>query len=283
MNELLVRIETLCLEVSAPVLVGVGAGMAIVGFFLWLGGTRYSTIVIGLLGAAVGAVAGLAISTQVNIHPLLGIGVGAVGLGLVSILLRNFIIIVLATAVFALSVAGGYVSVVLDSRPAEETASSDQQAVGMEQSLLFQSFSHMDPNARQAYLGQLAGPEDDFEGKSKAVLSDTWDALGPHKWYVLGAILIGGIGGFLLIWFVKVVVVPLCYSIVGTASVLLGAQLLLLGVGVRVASALPAQRWLVPATAGSMTLIGWVWQLLAVRKSRPRTHKDRDAETTEDD
>ncbi|MHC4520770.1 MAG: hypothetical protein ACYTAS_19445 [Planctomycetota bacterium] len=282
MNELLVRIETLCLEVNPPVLVGVGAGMAVVGLFLWLGGTRYSTVVIGLLGAAVGALAGLAVSTQFSIHPLLGIAVGAVILGLISILLRNLLIIVLATIIFALAAAGGYVSVVLDSQPADETVSSDPQAVGTEQPLLFQSFSHTDPNTNQAYLYEIAGPEADFEGKSKAMLSDTWAALGPHKWFVLGAVLVGGVGGFLLIWFIKQVVVPLCYSIVGTASVLLGAQLLLLGVGLRVASGLPAQRWIVPATAGSMTLIGWVWQLLAARKPPAKAPRRSDQEASDD-
>ena len=278
MNELLVRIETLCLGVSPPMLVGVGAGMAIVGLFLWLGGTRYSTLVIGLLGAAVGAVAGLALSTQLGINPLLAIAVGALILGVVSILLRNFIIVGLATVVFALSVAGGYISVVLDRQPPPEPVASDPQAVGAQPPMLGQSFSHMDPNTRQVYLGQIAGPEQSFEDKSSAVLKDTWDALGPHKWYVLGAILVGGVGGFLLIWFIKQVVVPLCYSIVGTAGVLLGAQLLLLGLGLRVASALPTQRWILPATAGSMTLIGWVRQLLAARKPQPKAPRQSSKE-----
>jgi len=278
MNELLVRIETLCLGVSPAVLVGVGAGMAIVGLFLWLGGTRYSTVVIGLLGAAVGAVAGLAVSTQFGVNPLLAIGIGAVSLGVVSTLLRNVIIIALATVVFALSVAGGYISVVLDRQPPAETVAGDPQTVGAQPPMLGQSFSHMDPNTRQAYLGQIAGPEATFESRSEAVLKDTWGALGPHKWYLLGAMLIGGVGGFLLIWFVKLIVVPLCYSIVGTASVLLGAQLLLLGMGLHVASALPVQRWIVPVTAGSMTLIGWVRQLLAARKPQVKAPRQSSEE-----
>jgi hypothetical protein len=256
--------------------------MAIVGLFLWLGGTRYSTVVIGLLGAAVGAVAGLAVSTQFGINPLLAIGVGALILGIVSILLRNFIIVGLATMVFALSVAGGYISVVLDRQPPAEPVVSDPQTVGAQPPMLGQSFSHMDPNTRQAYLGQIAGPEQTFEDKSNAVLKDTWDALGPHKWYVLGAILVGGIGGFLLIWFIKQVVVPLCYSIVGTASLLLGAQLLLLGLGLRVASGLPTQRWILPATTGSMTLIGWVRQLLAARKPQAKAPSKGEEEASED-
>ena len=266
MNELLLRIETLCLEVSPPLLIGFGAGMVLVGLFLWLGGTRYSTVVIGLLGAAVGAVVGLAVGQQLEIHLFLCMAIGAVVLGVVSILLRNVLIIVLATAIFALVGAAGYAGVVLDGQPPEETTTSDAPVARSEQSLLFQSFSTMDPNARQIYLNEISGSEPTFQERSKAILKDTWNALGPTKWYLMGAILIGGVGGFLLIWFVKQVIVPLCYSIVGTASLVMGAQVLLLGLGFHLASSLPVQRWIVPAGLGVMTTVGWVSQLLAARK-----------------
>jgi len=282
MNELLLRIETLCLDVDPPLLMGVGAGMAIVGLFLWLGGTRYSTVVIGLLGAAVGAVLGLAVAQQLGVHLFISMAVGAVVLGIVSILLRNFLIIILATAIFALVGAAGYAGVVLDTQSSqEETTTGQQQTVASGQSLLFQSFSGMDPNSRQAYLNEISGAEPDFQQRLKAVLKDTWNALGPTKWYLMGAILIGGVGGFLLIWFIKQVVVPLCYSIVGTASLILGAQMLLLGVGFRAASALPVQRWIVPAALGFMTVIGWVSQLLAARKPRAKARKRDDEDDDE--
>ena len=273
MNELLLRIETLCLGVNPPILIGVGVGMAIVGLVLWLGGTRYSTIVIGLLGAAVGAFLGLAIGQQFGISPFLGIGIGAVVLGVASILLRNVLIIILATMVFALVAAGGYAGVVLDRQPPSEAAPEDRQVMGTDRPLLFQSFSHMNDESRQAYLDEISGPEKGFQEKLVAVLKDTWNGLGPYKWYLLGAILVGGVGGFLLIWFVKQVVVPLSYSIVGTASLILGAQVLLLGVGFRAASNLPAQRWIMPAAFGAMSVVGWVSQLLAARKPRAKASK----------
>ena len=282
MNELLLRIETLCLDVDSPLLMGVGAGMAIVGLFLWLGGTRYSTVVIGLLGAAVGAVLGLAVGQQLGVHLFISMAAGAVVLGIVSILLRNFLIIILATLIFALVGAAGYAGVVLDTQPSqEETTTSQQQTIPSGQSLLFQSFSGMDPNSRQAYLDEISGSEPDFQQRLKAVLKDTWNALGPTKWYLVGAILIGGVGGFLLIWFIRQVIVPLCYSIVGTASLILGAQVLLLGVGFRLASSLPVQRWIVPAALGGMTVLGWVSQLLAARKPRVKTRKRDDEDDDE--
>lgn len=279
MNELLLRIETLCLDVDPPLLMGVGAGMAIVGLFLWLGGTRYSTVVIGLLGAAVGAVLGLAVGQQLGVHLFISMAVGAVVLGIVSILLRNLLIIILATLIFAFVGAAGYAGVVLDTQPSqEETTTSQQQTIPSGQSLLFQSFSGMDPNSRQVYLDEISGSEPDFQERLKAVLKDTWNALGPTKWYLMGAILIGGVGGFLLIWFIKQVIVPLCYSIVGTTSLILGAQLLLLGVDFRLASSLPVQRWIVPAALGFMTVLGWVSQLLAARKPRVKMRKRDDDE-----
>ncbi|UCD51992.1 MAG: hypothetical protein JSW27_05005 [Phycisphaerales bacterium] len=276
MNELLLRIETLCLDVNPSLLVGIGAGVTLVGLVLWLGGTRYSTVVIGLLGAAVGAVLGLAVAQQLGVHLFISMAVGALVLGIVSVLLRNILMIVLATLIFALVGAAGYAGVVLDKQPPEE-ATTDEQRTAMDgQSYLYQSFSSMDPNTRQTYLNEISGSDEDFQGRSKAILKDTWDAMGPTKWYLMGAILVGGITGFLLIWFIKQVIVPLCYSIVGAASLILGAQMLLLGLGFRLASALPVQRWILPAAFGGMTAFGWVSQVLAARKLGPKVHKGED-------
>jgi len=282
MNELLLRIETLCLGVNPPILIGVGAAMAVVGLVLWLGGTRYSTIVIGLLGAAVGAFLGLAVGQQFGINPFLGMGIGGVILGVASILLRNVLIIVLATTIFALLAAGGYAGVLLDRQSTQEAAPGERQAADPGQSLLFQSFGQMNNESRQAYLDEISGAEEGFQEKLVAILKDTWNGLGPYKWYLLGAIVIGGVGGFLLIWFIKQIVVPLCYSVVGTTTLLLGAQLLLLGVDVRAASSLPAPRWIMPAVFGAMSVVGWGSQLLAARKPRAKAPKKRDDEDDEE-
>jgi len=277
MNELLLRIETLCLGVNPTLLIGVGAGLALVGLVLWLGGTRFSTVVIGILGAAVGAVLGLAVAQQLGVHLFISMAVGALVLGIVSVLLRNILIIVLATLIFALVGAAGYAGVVLDRQPPEEaTAAGEQRTTTNEQAFLYQSFSNMDPNSRRIYLNEISGTDEDFQERSKAILKDTWDALGPTKWYLMGAILVGGVGGFLLIWFIKQVIVPLCYSIVGATSLVLGVQALLLGLGFHLASALPAQRWILPAVFGGMTVSGWVVQLLAARKPGAKAHKGDD-------
>lgn len=278
MNELLLRIEALCTAVDSSILIGAGAGMAVVGLFLWLGGARYGTIVIGLLGAAVGAMVGLIVSQKLGLGPFLCMAVGAVILSILSIAARNGLIIVLATVIFALIAATAYTSVVLDTQPAEEltaqkAAPGDSLTAQGQSRFVYQSFSSMDPDARQAYINDLGGSKEDFQGRLKVVLADLWRALGPHKWYLLGAILIGGVGGFLLIWFIKNVVLPLCYSVVGATAALLGVQLLLLGLGAHVVSDLSPRPWIVPAAFGSMTFIGWLRQLLAGRKRHARTEE----------
>jgi len=278
MNELLLRVETLCAEVDSTILLGAGAGMVVVGLFLWLGGARYGTIVIALLGAAVGAMIGLLVSQKAGLGPFLCMAVGAVILSILSIAARNGLVIVLATVIFALLAATVYTSYVLDRQPAEEAttrsaAPGSSFAASGEPQFVYQSFSSMDPNSRQAYIDNLGGSKEDFQSRLKVMLADLWRALGPYRWYLLGAILIGGVGGFLLIWFIKNVVLPLCYSVVGATAALLGAQVLLLGLGAHVVNDLAPRPWIVPAAFGSMTLIGWVRQLLAGRKRHARAEE----------
>jgi hypothetical protein len=276
MYELLVRIEALCLKVQPSALVAVGAALTVIGFFLWLGGVRYSTVVLGLLGAAVGSVVGLVVAQRFNVHLFGAMAVGAAVLGIVAVLVRNILIIVLATIIFAIIGGATYTGIVLDTQPAAEetqTLTHTRLTAQGEPRFLAQSFSSMDPNSRQIYLDHISGSEDGFQDRLTALLKDTWTILGPHKWFLFGAIVVGALAGFLLIWLVKNVVLPLCYSLVGTASVLLGMLLVLLGGGVNVTGGFPPQRWILPTAFGSITLIGWLRQLLAGRTRRAEPPK----------
>ena len=87
MLELLLRTETLFQTLAPPWLLGLGLPALIVGLVFWLGGVRYSTWIIGLLGAVVGAVAGLMVSQWFTVHLLLSMIVGAAVLAIVSVLL----------------------------------------------------------------------------------------------------------------------------------------------------------------------------------------------------
>ena len=212
MNELLLRVETLCAEVDSTILLGAGAGMVVVGLFLWLGGARYGTIVIALLGAAVGAMIGLLVSQKAGLGPFLCMAVGAVILSILSIAARNGLVIVLATVIFAALAATVYTSYVLDRQPADpgtsgRSAAARKQLRGVGRAGRLSVLQQHGLNGRQAYIDNLGGSREDFQSRLKVMLADLWRALGPYRWYLLG-VLIGGVGGFLLIWFAKNVVLP---------------------------------------------------------------------------
>jgi hypothetical protein len=273
MYELLLRTETLLLGLSAPVLWGLGLGALVVGLVLWLGGTRYHAAIIGVLGAVVGAVAGLLVSQQVAANPWLSMVVGAAVLGGLSIALRNVLILVLAVLVFSAVGGTGYLAVVLD-RAATTAQSPAPTRVG--QKPVRQYFRGMDLQARQQYMEGISKEAGTFADRLKALLADTWEATGTHGWLIVVPILAGALVGILLLWLIAKIVIALAYSIVGTATLFLGAQATLLAAGLPAVSDLESRRWLPALTFLILVVVGWVWQLFfaGARKPRPEPHHE---------
>ncbi|MEN6423815.1 MAG: hypothetical protein ABFE13_00520 [Phycisphaerales bacterium] len=167
MYELFVRIETLLSPLSVPILLGVGLPMLLVGLVLWLGGSRHSTVIIGLLGAVVGSVAGITISQRFDLHLWLCMAGGAAVLATASVFLRNLLVLVLAVVVIAAVSGAGYLAVLLDRvAPAQDETTAESRSstgllIGVPNASFrvggpFQSFTSMDPNARLSYLNELA-------------------------------------------------------------------------------------------------------------------------------
>jgi hypothetical protein len=94
------------------------------------------------------------------------------------------------------------------------------------------------------------------------MLDNTWQAVEPHVWKVALSVLAGGIIAIFLIWLIKKALIALAYSVVGTATIFLGAQAALLGAGVAAVSTIGARPWALPGAFLGMTAIGWVCQLL---------------------
>ncbi len=117
MYELLIRIETLYLEAAPGILFAIGAAAILVGLLFWLAGALFSPIIIGLMGAAFGATAGLIVSNLFNLNLLRAAVFGAAAFCLAAILFRNVIIIGLAVAVFALATGTAYSSFILSKLP----------------------------------------------------------------------------------------------------------------------------------------------------------------------
>ncbi len=261
MYELLIRIETLCLDAQPLVLLGVGAVMTVLGLLLWLGGSYFSSIIIGVLGASVGAFCGLLISQWFNLNPLLSMIIGAAILCIAAVIFRNVIIIVLAAMVFALAAGTAYSSMVLGSPPQQqETEVFHAQ---------FSSFSQMDPTMRRAYVDEIAEEDAGFFEKLKTLLGDALKIMSPYKWKLLLSVLLGGIGGLLLFRLLKRLVLALCYSGVGALLVLVGVESLLVTVDFQMCSSLQEHRHVLTIIFFSMVGVGTIFQLIVKRSPKP--------------
>ena len=125
-------------------------------------------------------------------------------------------------------------------------------------------------------MNQISREAQTFTERLKALLANTWEALGPNGWMVVFALIGGAILGALLIWLIAKIVIALAYSLVGTAGIFIGAQAALLAVGVPLVSDLGARRWLLPIAFLVMAVIGWVWQLFVAGEKKPtkEPHKE---------
>jgi hypothetical protein len=275
MYELLLRTETLFLGLRPLVLLAIGGPALIAGLVFWLGGVRYSTWIIGLLGAVVGAVVGLMISQWLGPHLWVSMIVGAAVLATASVFLRNILILVLAVLVIAGASGAGYLAVLLDRAVPQEEA---EVASAPEQSALFQSLN--DTNERLEYVDQLTSQEGGFGRRVEAVGKDTWTTAQPHLWKLALSVVAGAAVAIFLVWFVKNALIALAYSVVGTATLVLGIQTGTLAGGWHVVSALPQNPWLLPGVFGGMTAFGWIVQLLISRKPKAKKEgKEKDAES----
>ena len=273
MYELLLRTETLFLGLPTHVLLGLGAGAILVGFVLWLGGTRYSAAITGVLGAVVGSAAGLLVGQWFGVHPWLAMFLGAVVLGGLAVLFRNILILVLAVLVFSAVSGTGYLAVMLD-----RTIPSSRPEAQAEASQAFQYFSRMDLDTRQKYMDDISQQAQTFAERLQALLANTWEAMGPHGWMVVFAVAGGALVGILLVWFLAKIIIALAYSLVGAAALFLGTQAALLAAGIPAVSHLDARRWLLPLSFLVLTVVGWIWQLLYGGPQKARREPRREAE-----
>jgi hypothetical protein len=276
MYELLLRTETLLAGLTTPVLAVVGLVALVVGLVLWLGGTRYSAVIIGLLGAVVGSACGLLVSQQLDANPWLGMIVGAAVLGGLSILLKNALIVILAVLVFSAVSGAGYLTVVLDRAIPPAQAQNQNQP---RQTVRY--FSGMGLAERQTYMNDISNEAPTFGERLQALLTNTWEAAGPHGWALALAILAGAVVGILLVWFIAKIVIALAYSLVGTATVFLGVQAALLAAGVPLVSDLASRRGTLPVTFLIMTVVGWLWQLFFAGPKKPGPAPAKEPESTD--
>ncbi len=267
MYELLIRIETICMDANLLTLLGVGAVTVIVGLLLWLVGTYFSSAIIGILGVAVGSFCGLLVSQWLSVDSLLSMIIGAVILCIAAILFRNIIIIVLALIVFAMVGGTTYSSIVLGN-PTVHQPNTQLKNYPVS------SFSHMDSTTRLSYVDKISTEQDSFTEKLKALLKDTISTMSPHKWKLLISVLLGGVGGLLVFWFVKKFVVALCCSIIGAMLVLMGVESLAMAADFQMCNAFQEHRLILSLIYFSMVIVGAFVQLMIYRSQNMKENID---------
>ena len=86
---------------------------------------------------------------------------------------------------------------------------------------------------------------------------------------------VGGIAGLLLIWTLRKLIMALCYSGVGTLIFLIGLEVTLLGMKVRLISGFQQRRGALSITYLSMVVIGVIFQLVTTKSSKKKLAKEK--------
>lgn len=267
MFEILIRIESLCLESSPVALWGCGLLVLILGILLWLAGSYFNAVILGLLGAVVGSACGLLVSQWLSTPTLISMLIGAFGFTLAAILFRNVLIILLAILVFGLAGMTAYSSLILKETPPKSSTSFNSSFI--------QPFSQMDTSSRLTYANQITEKGENFFDRLSLLIKDTLQTIEPYKWKVLLIALIAGAAGLLLIWFLRKLVMALCYSGVGTLLVLIGLEVILLGLNVHLISWFQERRATFTITYLLLVGIGVIFQFMTMKFKKKKVSEGR--------
>ena len=267
MFEILIRIETLCLNSQPLLLFGSGLLIMVLGLLLWLAGSYFSSVILGLLGAVVGSACGLLISQWLDFSALITMVAGAAAFAIAAVIFKNALIILLAAIVFALAGGTVYTSLILKETPPQPSSQLSPAFV--------QPFSQMDSTARLAYTDQVTANANTFLEKLKLLIKDALQTMSPYKWKILLVAFAGGISGLLLIWFIRKLILALCYSGVGTFLILIGVEVLLLALNFRFCSFFQSRRAAFTIVFLSMLGFGTIFQLFVARSKTKKVPQEK--------
>ncbi len=284
MLDLLLRIQDAALQLD-PLTIWPSALVGIVmGMFLWLGGTRYSFFVVGILGAGLGGCAGLLVHHFFQTEILISAAIGAVVLAIAFVLLERVVIVLLATTIFALACGTSYMGYSLQDKNWNELITMQQlkRVEAMQQGI---NDGTAPGNLADSWMAQPV-PETgvNTEGEShqagKSRLGDIFDAIkesvGENKGMLILWILLGATIGLFLAYVLKKVIMAICCSVVGSTSIILGVIALFLAKGTAVISTLETRPKLTPTIFAAMVIFGCICQLIFARK--PKTESSEEDE-----
>ncbi len=280
MQELLLKFQEAAFQMDPPSLWIPGCIGIVLGLFLWLGGTRYSSFVIGILGAGFGASCGILISHWFDTHRMMTVGIAAIGCTIVAVMLQRMVIAVLAMAIFAVTCGSTYMGFQIrdiDWRQVDETRNSAMNYIRPETEQPTGSSplqpgaapltgaadsQNVAPTTEQTEGGNTAFSE--IKNVLKSAVSNNTVML--ILWIVLGALI-----GLALAHLLKKVIMAICCSTVGTAGILLGVIAVFLAKQTPVVDAILERPKLAPTIFGAMIIFGMISQLLFTKKPKPES------------
>lgn len=259
MNPLLARIQNASLQMEWWPLAIAGALAVVLGLFLWLGGARHASFVVGVLGAVLGAAVGLFASSWFNIRLPVAILGGAILFTVGAVIFQNMILLLLAAVIFALVVGTTYLGSTFVPGESEEL-SAEQRAYGY----LDEWSQGTSPQDLQD--GSDGSARDRFE----VILQDVRAKASQNKGWLVMWLVIGAVGGLILGMLLKKVLTAVCCSIVGTAGVLGGMMSLFFAKKVAVFSALQDRPRQLAVLAVGMVVFGCLIQVMLAAAHRSR-------------
>ena len=282
MQDWLLKIQDACLNMPSAQLAIPALVVMFLGLFLWLGGTRYANLVMGLLGGAFGACLGFLFGHWFSLPGPVSVLIGACLLAIIALVIKQAIIILLGMLLFAAFCASTYLSYTNNEQFQTKVAQIRQKA----STLTLDQVQSQASDAAEAYLmssliienqGEDSELEQEVKKKGWNKLRSFWAeikllASENRGMIVLWAIL-GGAVGLILAYFLKKIMMLFCCSVVGASAIIAGVVALFFARGTPVFNNLQSQPRLLPTIFIAMIIFGCLVQLLFAGRAKAKTVK----------
>ncbi|MEN6307253.1 MAG: hypothetical protein ABFD91_05800 [Anaerohalosphaeraceae bacterium] len=267
MYEILIRIESLCLDSPSAALLETGLLILIPAVLLWLAGAYFYTLILGLAGCIVGLVCGFFVSQWFNITLWHGMLTGALVVSLAAMVFRRTLIVILTVFGFALAGTVTWFCLVL-----KQTSSDINTLAGLSSGPLLES---MDTSAQLACLGRIIENGPSLSERLSLLLAEIHQSMSSHPRDMVVITVLGGMVGLLLSWGLGKLMMALCCSAAGSFLMLVGLDVTLLGMNVHLVSWFQPRPAVLTITFLSLAGAGVVFQMILLVHAKRRKRINR--------
>jgi len=288
MNELLLRIQDACLQLNGWYLAVPGGAGVIMGLFLWLGGARYAFFVVGVLGALLGAAIGLAVSQWFDLQLPLTVSVGAAVFAIIAILLQQTVILILAALIFAIACGMAYMGHNVSQPDFQDQLLQLNQRYARKP--LAEELQNRDTTTLaedlKAPLPFDWGDQEPTEGglhsqgiqKLKDIFNALFASAAQNRNMLFLWAVVGGVGGLLIGFLLKKIIMALCCSMVGSTCVIAGMLAMFLAKKIEVITSLQERPKLLLSVFIAMVFFGFPLQLFITGRAKKRAKESEKKE-----